>query len=149
MSQFNNPKLDFYFRVISMSMRHTANVRMQKYDVTAPQARLLGIIDNELNAGRTVSRRGLQEMTMVTGPAVTNIINGLEKRGFITRTTGRDDARTMEITITKKGRKLLSDMNEVFDGIETELVKRFSEEEQKQFREYLVRAMKNVEVDHL
>ncbi|MEW2294738.1 MarR family transcriptional regulator [Streptomyces sp. NPDC006743] len=48
--------------------------------------------------------RGLAEGTETTGAATTQLVNGLVAAGYVTRTRGRDDKRSVLVTLTAAGR---------------------------------------------
>ena len=50
------------------------------------------------------------EKTLSTGGNMTVVINNLEKDGFITRYKDPEDGRAYKVSITEKGRKLISDL---------------------------------------
>jgi len=48
----------------------------------------------------------LELILMIERPSVTSLINGLEKRGLVTRREHPDDARSRQIFLTEAGREL-------------------------------------------
>ena len=135
---------DFYIRGIALGLRYRNDRKLAEYDITNPQARLLGIIGEGLKSGVDVTRRYLEEVTLLRGPSVTSLLNGLEKKGFIARSTSGEDARAIDITITPKAERLIRDMADVFVESDERLLRDMSVEERGIFLRLLAKAYGNI-----
>lgn len=67
--------------------------------VTVPQCLVLQALREE---ERDIN--GLAELSHVTASAMTRLVDGLEKNGWVTRARGADDRRRIVVTLTKSGR---------------------------------------------
>ncbi len=135
---------DFYIRGIGHNMRYANDQSLTGYDITNQQARLLGEIYDRLESKLEISRRILSKAMGLSGPSVTSLLNGLEKKGFIIRHAGNEDGRTMQIEITAKAQKLVDETEDIFTGTEEKLLDDFSDEEKKIFLKLLKKAYKNL-----
>ena len=93
-------------------------------------AQLAVLADLRMHGRRTIST--LAERERVTAPSMTNMINGLEEQGYVTRTPDADDRRRVQVEITDAGAEivvetirrrdvLLADMLAELDFTEDEL----------------------------
>ena len=80
----------------------------------------------------------------LSGPSVTNLLNGLEKTGFITRNNNPADGRNLCIDVTAKARQLLSETSATFAKSEELLTEGMSAAEKARFVSLLTRAAENV-----
>ncbi len=67
--------------------------------VTVPQCLVLQALRDE---ERDIN--GLAELSHVTASAMTRLVDGLEKNGWVTRARGADDRRRIVVTLTESGR---------------------------------------------
>ncbi|PQP88589.1 MarR family winged helix-turn-helix transcriptional regulator [Paenibacillus sp. AR247] len=81
----------------------------------------------------------------LSGPSVTNLLNGLEKSGFITRTSNPKDGRNLRIDITDKAKQFLSERSDAFSKSEELITQGMSDAEKAMFVSLLTRAFENVE----
>jgi len=71
--------------------------------LTGPQASALSV----LTFGGPQTPSALAAAEQVAGPTMSRLLRDLQSRGFIRRSTQRDDKRSQLIAVTEKGRKLL------------------------------------------
>ena len=60
-------------------------------------------------------------------PAVSQILNQLEKKGYIVRSIDPDDRRKINVTITESGSEITQKTNGYFESVMNEIVERFGE----------------------
>lgn len=58
----------------------------------------------------------------VSRPAATELVNGLEEMGLLSRSPDPDDGRRHLVVLTESGRRLEPDVVSVFDRVEGELI---------------------------
>lgn len=139
--------IDFHIRNIARGLRYMNDRKLAEYDITNPQARLLGLIHESLGMPEVeVNRKFLQEKTHLKGPSITSLLNGLEKKDFITRTTSAADGRAVEIEVTSKGKKLVDEMRGVFAETERQLLAGMTDEEKMILSALLAKVSRNVPV---
>ncbi|MBP1856365.1 DNA-binding MarR family transcriptional regulator [Clostridioides mangenotii] len=78
------------------------------------------------------------------GPSVTSILRGLEEKGYIIRTTRKDDARAMVLTVTDKGERLVKEVRSVFSNVEQALQCGLTQEEKDMLMNLLAKVCRNL-----
>lgn len=134
----------FYLRHIVHFMKRRQDEQLIPYNLTNQQARLLGDINEMLEAGHDISRHDLEEAMHLRGSSITSLLQGLEKKDFILRISGNEDGRTKKLRITKQGSDLIGTMNEVLYSSEQQLLIGMTEKEQQEFKRLLSIAYKNI-----
>lgn len=76
-------------------------------DITIRGVHTLEAID-EANKENDASMGNIASHLMVTAGSLTVLIKKLEVKGYITRTQSKQDKRSFNITLTKKGEKVLN-----------------------------------------
>ena len=111
---------------------------LRKYGLTGPQYNILRILRGEspLPCLEVASRM----VTVV--PAITGLMDRLEKQGFVHRHRSADDRRVVLAQITKTGQQLLSEMDEEVSESTTTLLKHMSKKELHEFNRLLELARK-------
>jgi MarR family transcriptional repressor of mepA len=71
------------------------------------------------------------------GSSITSLLQRLEKKGFIIRSSGDEDGRTKQLQITEKGDKLIEEMEAVFQNVESIILQNMSKEEEEIFKKLL------------
>ena len=68
------------------------------------------------------------EKLQITKPAVSQTLNNLEKKGYITRDIDPADRRKISVTVTGEGRVVMDEVRQSYDDALTELMERFGAE---------------------
>jgi len=136
---------DLYIKNIAHKMRYICDQKVSEYGLTSSQAILLGIISRSVKEERELSRAYLQAAMKIRGPSVTNLLNKLERGGYIFRSTGQTDGRTFHIQVTVKGETFVNEMDTVFEQIEDQLLKGMSDETKETFLILLKQASDNMD----
>jgi MarR family 2-MHQ and catechol resistance regulon transcriptional repressor len=76
--------------------------RVCYYDISATQCYALGA----LAAYGAIPLNALAHELMLDKSTTSRMVDSLEKKGYVTRTTDPDDARALRISMTAKGRRL-------------------------------------------
>lgn len=140
----NEESLGYYIRNISHELYYMCDQTLKSLDITNQQGRLLSIIYDSLDDGTEISRRFLEDIMHLKGPSVTSILRGLEEKGYITRTTRKDDARAMVLSVTDKGKELVKEVRSVFSNTEQALQCDLTEEEKERLIELLAKVSKTL-----
>lgn len=135
---------DLFIKSIAQKMRYTNDEKLKEYDLTSPQALLLELIEREIRHGNEITRKNLESVMNLKGSSITNLLNGLDRKGCIIRSAGISDGRTFQIQVTAKGKNILTEMEKVFEETEEQLLKGMLQEEKKVFLDLLIRAYKNL-----
>ncbi len=113
-------------------LTHIQDKKLQPYDITSQQARLLVVIDGYLQKKSPLCQKELEQIMQLKGSSITSLIQHLEKKGFIHRKAGDGDARTKRLYLTEKGTDIIAIMNQLTAETEALLMATLSEEEKAQ-----------------
>jgi DNA-binding MarR family transcriptional regulator len=75
----------------------------QEYNITGPQALVL----REIMATKEVTPSELARRVSLSQATITDIVNRLEARSYVTRVPGKDDRRKVILEITAAGKQLI------------------------------------------
>ena len=108
----------------------------KKTDETIPsivQMRVLYFVD----AKKSPSMKEVAEYFCVSSPSATEMIERLIKSGLLTRKSNVEDRRSVNIAITAKGKKELSNAKKIADKFISKSVSNLSKKELESFLEIL------------
>jgi len=135
------------FRRIGMAARARLDAHLQPYGLSAQQGRIIGLIHSASGDDRPVVQLDIQIELGITGASTTSLLQGLERKGYITRRVSAADARAKELTITEKGRQLVDEFDNVFRDVEERLVAGLTADERAAASTLLRRMLCNMAVD--
>lgn len=133
----------FYLRNSINKIKMHVDSNLIQFDITNQQARVVGFIGEKKDEGITVYQKDIESYLDITGASVSNLLRGLEKKGFIERIRSASDDRAKEISLTLKGRELIATFNSVFYETENKIVQGMTEEQKKLFLELLKMVVNN------
>lgn len=128
---------EFYLRNIVHAIKQLQDSKLTPYNITNQQARLLGDIYEQLQKEKQLCQKDLEHTMNLRGSSITSLLQGLERKGFISRNSGEDDGRTKQLQITEKGTKLIKEMAEVFQNVESLLLQGMTEDEKETYKKLL------------
>ncbi len=111
-----------------------------KYQLSPGQPRLLKFIKQHEGC----SQKELADQCLIEQATATSILTSLEKQGLISRQSCQTDKRKMKLFLTDLGQEKAAIVTELFEELEETSLKGFSEEEQAQFKQYLLRLYENL-----
>lgn len=85
------------------------------------------------NPDRNIYQKDLENEFGISRSTVTNILNLMEKKGYIQRVSVENDARLKKLILTDTGRRTVSILKSTLDENEARINGLLSEEEQKIF----------------
>ena len=141
MSEINNKK-DLFKKLERLQWllhRHHQQLHSARgpfVDPTRGQGRVLAI----LKLQPEISTKDLSYLLDIRQQSLSELLNKLEKTGYITRTPKESDRRVMIVKLTEKGRDAQQERPEPPDFFDC-----LSEEEQAAFSDYLSRIIANLE----
>lgn len=97
-------------------------------DVSSSQARIIGFVYRE-SQNRNVYQRDIEVEFDIRRSSVTNILQLLEKNGYILRVSVDEDARLKKILLTEKGIGIHEGIRKCILDVEGELSTVYSKEE--------------------
>jgi DNA-binding MarR family transcriptional regulator len=134
-----------YLTVVGQRMKQLLNERLLPYDITPQQARIVGFVGTHQERGRAIYQKDIEEDFELSGPSITSLLQGLERKGFITRRPDPSDERRKQVIVLAKGLDLLRDFEAVFQQIDQKLVQTLTAEQQQTLLHALERIASNLE----
>jgi len=113
MSQFSNKKLHSLTQTEVADRLHSAAIhllrqlRLQDHASSVGPAKLSALSILVFVGPKSLGE--LAQMEQVKPPTMSRIVDGLEEEGFVKRKTDENDGRSIRISATAKGKKLLVD----------------------------------------
>lgn len=120
------------------------NEALSSMDLTSAQGHLMGFL---AHSDQPPCARDIEEAFHLSHPTVSGLLSRLEKKEFLEFRPDPEDRRCKRIYILPKGRECLEVMEATIRNNEKRLLRGFSPEEQKQFADYLTRAIQNFGTD--
>ena len=81
----------------------------------------------------------LPKHLMISKPAMSQLLNGLEKKGYIIREIDKLDRRKISVTLTPEGQNILTRTKDYADSMLETVISRFGEENTRQLIELFTR----------
>jgi DNA-binding MarR family transcriptional regulator len=114
------------FRKVGMDIPGEFDVRIGELFV------LNGIAEHSIYPVKKVNVSDIHCNLHFTKPAVSQILNALEKKGYVSREIDKDDRRRIAVTLTPDGKEILSKTKEYTDQRIEKIISRFGEENTKE-----------------
>ncbi len=114
----------------------------REYGLTASQYNVLRILRGE---GEPLPSLEIAERMVQVVPAITGLIDRLEKQNFVTRQRCSKDRRVVYIEITDKALDLLTQMDDPLAELHRKLIGHLSRKELKELSRLLEKARQSVE----
>mgnify|MGYP002624015682 FL=1 len=111
----------------ALEFEKVANPIFAEYDLTASQYKILKFLyASENHSARLVD---LEKEYSMTHPTAIGLVNTLEEKGFVARTTNPDSARGKLIVLTEKADFMQEELLKLGDAVEDKLTERLTSEE--------------------
>jgi DNA-binding MarR family transcriptional regulator len=137
MKKIDHP-IQFYLKNIVHAIKLSLDTRLESYDLSSQQAKIVGFIGKKQEAGASICQKDIETVMGITAASITSLLQGLERKGFIQRTTGTTDERVKELSLTPKGKELIDTFNGIFTDTEKKLVQGMTAEEKDLFLNLLI-----------
>ena len=124
--------------------RERMEARLSDWEITPAQTRVLLYLHR--HDGKAPQHE-VTEYLKVKPSTVNGILDRLEERGLVSRSISDADARRRLITLTEKGRQRQDWFRAIHQEMEAVIVRGFSPEEVRLFRNMLERTIQNLEED--
>lgn len=122
----------------SLVIEKIANPIFAKYNLSASQYKILKYIYSQ--DSRTARISDLENEFSMTHPTVLELINKLQKKGFVKRVTNLNDRRGKLVALTKKADIMQKDLEAIGNKVEKIATKDLTNTEKKE----LIRILKKV-----
>lgn len=124
---------------VSKNIRYLFDSTMSENGLTSIQSRILGHLSMAEKEGRSVFQREIEDVFRIKRSSVTSVLQTLEKKGLIIRESIPEDARMKKLLLTDTAKKMQVGTCQMLDEIEREVRTLFTDEEFRQFLEYMNR----------
>jgi MarR family transcriptional regulator, lower aerobic nicotinate degradation pathway regulator len=102
---------------LSFLIQGTLERRAAEHEVSIVQTRLLGVLRD-----RRPTMNELARLMQLDKSSVTGLIDRAERRGLVTRVPSTEDRRSVQVTLTDFGRKLVGEVATQFEADVTAIV---------------------------
>ena len=124
---------------VSKNIRYFLDHAMSENGLTSIQSRILGHLRHAQDEGRDVFQREIEDVFRIKRSSVTSVLQTLEKKGLIVRESVPEDARVKKLVLTEEARKVQRCTCQAIGAMEQEVRGLFTEEEFRQFLDYMNR----------
>ncbi len=109
-------------------------------DITIEQWLVLNVV----NENKAISQISIGEKLAKDKPTISRMVNHLEKKEFIVKASSDSDYRKVELSISKKGEKLINNLFPIIEKIRLTGLSKISAEENKSIKTILNKIQKNL-----
>ena len=132
--------------VIVNLIRHKINgsekLSVVQKEISRRQAAVIGIIDEY--QGKPVFQKDISRILKIRRSTATSMLQDMEREDLIKRMPVGGDMRLKQLLLTEKSMRFTMLIREEFTMIQETIIRGFSEDEKKQFRNYLERIKENL-----
>ncbi|MGB5646666.1 MarR family winged helix-turn-helix transcriptional regulator [Muriicola sp.] len=116
-----------HLMLVNNKVNETISTALKPYGVSLQQFNVLRILRGQGNTPANLTT--LNERMVSKMSNTTRLVDKLLIKGFVDRSVCEENRRKIEITITEKGLKVLSDMDIVMQKTESDLVEELTEQD--------------------
>ena len=113
---------------LSNRLRRRSAALQETLGMSGAQGNILNFILVE-GQKHSIYQKDIEKYFGICRSAVTNIIQTLEKKGYICRASVANDARLKKVMLTEKGRENHEKLGEIFQKMDAQLEEGITEEE--------------------
>ena len=128
-------KTMIHFALVSNKIREAFACALKPFDMSEQQFNVLRILRGQKRKPANLSTINERMVTKMSN--TTRLVDKLILKGYVAREVCAENRRKVEITITDKGMDILSQLDEVMEKTENELLYDFSEKELKTLNQLL------------
>ena len=134
-SDLSNENLDetpFEFLIMKLSdiCQVSLNRKLKEMDLTINQANFLVVINTE----ESLPQSYISQLLNIRGGSVTKALKRLESKGLVEINPNPENKTKNIVTITDKGKNVAKEFKDNIESIETELFKKFDDEEKEKLK---------------
>ncbi|PWJ52094.1 MarR family winged helix-turn-helix transcriptional regulator [Faecalicatena contorta] len=118
-----------------LAIFHTGvNTQMKQYDVNSAELALMKMIkENTADSKKNATSHDIQNCLCISKGAVSKMLGALEQKGYLNREVNLQNRRTLIITLTEAGQKILEKLEGLLNEILIELIQQMGIENAEQF----------------
>jgi DNA-binding MarR family transcriptional regulator len=135
-------RLGYLIRLISLSFHKTFNKKLERYNLTSAQSDILAFLEKV--EGQQATQKEIETHLHAKNPTVTGLLNRLEEKNYVKRLQNPKDKRSHVVVLTEESRKILRDIHQSGQEMETKMVEGLSDEEIEALMYSLRRVLQNI-----
>lgn len=124
--------------IVSNQMKHYLHRAAESEGISGSQSRILHFLANE-SGERDIYQKDVEDFFCLRRSTVTQNLQGMEKKGLITRTSVSKDARLKKLVLTEQGAELEKRIHDKVLYMERCLSEGLTGEERRDFRSVLLK----------
>lgn len=128
--------------IISNKLKRSADENLTKENMTIEQLMVLKMIYQN---GGSVPQKDIEREFGVRRSTVTSVMQILEKKGFIVRSTSPEDSRAKLVRLTKEGEEKNAKLISFIKTRDEKILSALTTEEQTVLMELLTKVLNNIE----
>jgi DNA-binding MarR family transcriptional regulator len=118
MSEPEGPQLVYLVGRVSQGVRRQLEERIKPWALRVPELAALSV----LRSRPGLSTAQLARRSLITPQSMSEVIEGLERRGLVQRTVDPSHGRILRVALTDDGRALLAELDPVVMSLQEELL---------------------------
>ena len=138
-----NKNFEYLLRSITIKTKRRADARLSSYGLNSQQGKMISYIAEHEEGG--LIQKDLEKVFNRRGASITSMIQGLEKKGYISRRISPSDERQKLLYTTQKGKALIEEFEQLFEEVETAITANLSSHEADELYRLLVTVDKNLD----
>jgi len=132
-STSGQPRTSYLVARLDRLIRQRLSEALKPFDLTVPQYTLMSVLDHRPG----LSNAQLARRSYITAQAMHQVVNSLEQRGLISRTSSPDHGRVQMAELTVAGRELLAKCDGAVAQVEADLFGPLGPDEESLLRRFL------------
>ena len=133
LSASGQPRTSYLVARLDRLIRQRLSEALKPFDVSVPQYTLMSVLDHRPG----LSNAQLARRSYITAQAMHQVVNALEQRGLIRRSSSPDHGRVQMAELTVSGRSLLEKCDGAVALVEAELFGALGPDEESLLRRFL------------
>jgi len=115
------------------ALRRLLDGNLKSHGLTGAQVHVLGVLSDRQAKGQTTNQREIASRCgNIRSASVTNLLQTLERRGYVIRESGKD-AREKSVCLTEEGARIAKECRAFVDKVERTMSQSFTVPEAEEF----------------
>ena len=133
------PRISYVIARLERAVRSTINERLRPHGLTTLQYTTLSVLGSR---GQPLSNAQLARRAYMTPQAMIEVLNALERKGFIRRDPHPNHRRVYPASLTEEGRRVLTACDAVVEAMEEEMLSGLEPAEGELLNDWLKRCVR-------
>ncbi len=103
------------------------------------------LVLNVINENELINQIRVGELLVKDKPTISRMVNQLEQKKYIIKTPSSNDSRKVELSISKKGKKMIDELYPIIEKIRFTGLNKLSENEKESIKTILEKIQKNLD----